>query len=86
MKVKTTKIGVKYCGGCNPRFDRGQAVEELRQRLGAERVQPVREGEEYDVILLVCGCQARCIRDWRGSLGKEYLVLDNEADFQEFIW
>ncbi|GAB1476615.1 hypothetical protein MASR2M70_14510 [Bacillota bacterium] len=25
--------GVKFCGGCNPRFERGKALEELKEHF-----------------------------------------------------
>ena len=25
-------VAVKYCGGCNPRYDRGAALEKLKKR------------------------------------------------------
>lgn len=27
------KIGIKYCGGCNPRYDRSQEVEKLKKKI-----------------------------------------------------
>ena len=27
------KIGIKYCGGCNPRYDRSQEVEKLKKKF-----------------------------------------------------
>lgn len=27
------KIGIKYCGGCNPRYDRNQEVEKLKKNF-----------------------------------------------------
>lgn len=49
-------MGVKYCGGCNPRFDRARAVQEL----GFGQAEPARAGVRYQTLLVVCGCTARC--------------------------
>lgn len=51
---------VKYCGGCNPRFDRVALVRRLEQRLG-ERLPAAQPGVYYDEIYVVCGCSARCV-------------------------
>ena len=53
------RIGIKYCGGCNPRYDRVAAVKELQRRHPEWTVEPAGEGgQEY--ILVVCGCTAVC--------------------------
>lgn len=50
---------VKYCGGCNPRYDRVAAVRRLEERLG-EVLPSAQPGTEYDQIFVICGCSARC--------------------------
>lgn len=53
------KLALKYCGGCNPRYDRSRAVEELKRRL--PRLSFLRPGEAgADAALVVCGCTAAC--------------------------
>lgn len=50
---------VKFCGGCNPRYDRGQAY---RTITGAVRdiasFSLPQEGAHYDVLLIIRGCTA----------------------------
>jgi hypothetical protein len=50
------RIGVKYCGGCNPQYDRVELVETIRASLqgNAEFVSP--ESRRVDLILAVQGC------------------------------
>jgi len=48
---------VKFCGGCNPRYDRGDAFHTLRAAL-AEQVTfsyPT-DGISYDLLLIIRGC------------------------------
>ena len=55
------RCGVKFCGGCNPKFDRGQAVRELRSRVGDEaELCYAEEGVPYDALLVVSGCPNCC--------------------------
>ena len=52
-------IGIKYCGGCNPRYDRVAAVKVLQRRHPEWKIEPAGEGgQEY--ILVVCGCTGVC--------------------------
>lgn len=53
-------IGVRYCGGCNPRYDRVAAVEELARLLPGWVLVPAQPGAAYPVAVVVCGCPARC--------------------------
>lgn len=84
------RIGIKYCGGCNPRYDRKQAVEKLADRMTGMQVETAREDGQYDVVLLVCGCTAQCIRKWRIAGTGRYIMLPGEEAFerltrQEFL-
>lgn len=68
------RIGVKYCGGCNPRYDRTGFVARLKEELGGgvEWVNAGTAGEPLDFVLVVCGCTAACARhrDLNGVFGK----------------
>lgn len=63
---------VKYCGGCNPRFDRVALVRRLERRLG-ERLPAAQPGIHYDEIYVVCGCPARCADC--GPLNAQHIIL-----------
>ena len=67
---------VKYCGGCNPRYDRVALVRELERRLG-QPLPPARPGEAYDQIYVICGCSARCA-DLSGLTAGAFLVWDSD--------
>lgn len=53
-------VAVKYCGGCNPRYDRTKALAELKAALPEARFVPATPGEPGDALLVLCGCTARC--------------------------
>ena len=54
------KIGVKYCGGCNPYYNRIKAAQFIKQSLPGHMFLPYVQGETYDAVLVVCGCTAAC--------------------------
>lgn len=66
-------VGVKYCGGCNPQFDRVEAFSHLQECFeGSIRWVPCDE-TDLDAVLVICGCQTAC--------------ADTEAfGKQRFIW
>ena len=51
-------VGLRYCGGCNPRYDRVAAVERLQAQLPEVELRPAAPGQK--AVLVVCGCPARC--------------------------
>ena len=54
------KVGIKYCGGCNPYYDRVALVKRIESRLQGkvEFVSP--ENDDVDLVLAVEGCQTAC--------------------------
>lgn len=77
------RIGVKYCGGCNPHYDRKKAVENWKEKMTGNIIEPVREEEEYNKILLVCGCARTCMKNYRVGKTKDYILLQREKDFEK---
>ena len=48
---------VKFCGGCNPRYDRGEAYQTVRSSLsGAAEFSYPEDGASDDVLLIIRGC------------------------------
>lgn len=69
------RVGVKYCGGCNPRYDRASIVARLKSELGDDGLEWVNvstsEGR-LDFVLVVCGCMVACAahENLNGKQGK----------------
>lgn len=61
------RVGIKFCGGCNPRYDRPALVSRLAGRFPRVCFLPVAEGERYDAVAVVCGCLAACARPPEGE-------------------
>ena len=48
---------VKFCGWCNPRYDRGEAYRQIRDALdGIASFTLPQDGGKYDVLLILRGC------------------------------
>jgi 4-hydroxybutyrate CoA-transferase len=84
-------VGVKFCGGCNPGYDRRAAYERIRDgvsasmaKAGAEvRFEHAREGVLYDALLVICGCANRCATVTGYRAKAPYVYVCNENDAQE---
>ena len=43
------KYGVRFCGGCNPRYERGEALKTIRKHFeGRVELEIAQEGVPYD--------------------------------------
>lgn len=64
LEKRLMLCGIKYCGGCNPRYDRGEAFRKIKGhfegREGRIDFQLAQEGVEYDVLLVISGCHNNC--------------------------
>ena len=54
------KCGIKFCGGCNPRYERGEASRQIQRELSQIEFAHAVEGEKYDNLLVIGGCPACC--------------------------
>ncbi|MBQ6496553.1 MAG: hypothetical protein IJI74_05215 [Firmicutes bacterium] len=54
------KCGVKFCGGCNPRYDRGAAYREIKEELKDIDFVHAEEDVPVDNLLVIGGCTACC--------------------------
>lgn len=74
------KIGIKYCGGCQSRYERAEVVSSLINKHSHRNTFCyVNEAEVYDLILVVSGCHIKCasISDYMSICG--FLHIDSQS-------
>jgi hypothetical protein len=82
--TERTLCGVKFCGGCNPRYDRGAAFETLKTRFENElRFEYAEEGRRYDFLLYIAGCANRCTALYAYVSAKGVVSLWDETQLPE---
>ena len=55
------KIDLKYCGGCNPGYDRVAAVAHIKKCLSDVIEFVSAESRDVASILIVAGCKTACV-------------------------
>lgn len=75
------KIGIKYCGGCNNRYDRAGFVNKLKN--GVDGMEYVQQGEVYDHLLVVCGCPSCCASIQNIAVNGSIIYIKSTKDFDE---
>lgn len=73
-------VGVKFCGGCNPRYERGQALQAIKKHFeGRVDFVIAEEGKEYDLVFVIGGCSSCCASyDQYKSKNQYYLMWDED--------
>ena len=78
------RVAIKYCGGCNPEYDRIAIVDHIKKSLQDE-IEIVRtESEDVDLILSVNGCSTACA-DLKIFEGMEIHTITSMEDSNKFI-
>lgn len=54
------KVGIQFCGGCNPRIDRGLIAASLKQSLEEIGCEVHFHIQEADLVIFLSGCSASC--------------------------
>ncbi len=81
---KQLKIRVKYCGGCNPNYDRVALVGAIKARLCGKASFVATDSNGISVVMAVVGCSTACA-DLRPFAGQEIRIITCPADAELFI-
>ena len=83
MTIKK-RIGVKYCGGCNPYFDRTVAVDRIVAKW-RDRVEFVSSAEtDVDAWLVTAGCPSACV-DLEPFKGRPIYIITDDKSADDFV-
>ena len=78
------KLGIKYCGGCNPYYDRVALVKRIERRLQGQVEFVSAANDDVDLVLAVEGCNTSCA-DLSSIGGKEIRIISKTEDADDFI-
>jgi hypothetical protein len=81
---ETVRVGLKYCGGCNPEYDRVALARHIEEKLQGRVAFVTPESEGVGLILAVEGCSTACA-DLSAFQGKEIRVIINTDGAERFI-
>ena len=86
MTIRDAKmiVGIKYCGGCNPEYDRVALVEQIRCVLKGKVEFVSTQSEGVELILAVQGCATACA-DLTPFKGLQIKIITKTEDAERFI-
>jgi len=76
-------VAVRFCGGCNPEFERGDVARRIQEEL-AGAVPWVPRDEEKDFLVVINGCKTACAEMPEREKGIPAVIICGEAVFSEF--
>ena len=71
-------IGVRYCGGCNPRIDRSRIVRDVRaglEKIGLKVDFTTDKEQPVDAVLLINGCMHACLEREYSTSGHDQQLI-----------
>ena len=78
------KVGIKYCGGCNPYYDRVALVKRIERRLKGKVAFVSAADDDVDLVLAVEGCNTACA-DLSPFDGNKIRIITQVKDAESFI-
>ena len=74
------KVAIKFCGGCDPSYDRVEYYESIREVTGNNIDWVPVDDSNCDAVLLICGCDRTCAKASIKYGGQIVTVKNNEID------
>lgn len=80
------RIGVKYCGGCNPGYDRTALIDKIKENVSSNHVfENYKQEIIYDVVIILCGCTG-CFRNYENIHSKNgNIFASTENDYSKIL-
>lgn len=83
MSYKKVTVGFKYCGGCNPRYNRVAKVEEFKLKHPEFNYITIENIKSCEFWFIICGCKAACASVSELKATNNVIVIDSEEKFSE---
>lgn len=79
------KVALKFCGGCDPAYDRVEYWEEIRDAAGDRIVWVSMDDEGYEAVLGINGCKRACLEEELGPLPRFISLVEDDRDIQQVV-
>ena len=80
-----TKIGIKYCGGCNPRYERVEMIDRMQCQIEDRFLFFRHDQQGLDGLITVNGCPRVCaVKDLK-QRDVPYRSIAEEGDFDIIV-
>ena len=77
------KVSIRFCGGCNPRIDRGLISLELKKALDGMGLKTEFNSPQADFVIYLSGCFSSCALKFHPADVPYTSVASNTVDLEE---
>lgn len=77
-------VGVKYCGGCNPNYDRKEIADIIERQSGIS-LAAYEAIKIPDITLVICGCTSDCVKIDKYKSKYETILINSPEQINEVI-
>lgn len=77
-------IGIKYCGGCNSKYNRRKFQQKLEREFTCT-FEIARENKVYDIVIVLCGCSSACAEHSNLKFKYEKILIRSEKDYIRIV-
>jgi len=86
MEIKK-KVGIKYCGGCNPTYERVEIIQGVKSHFRDQLLFTRHEEKDIDVLIIVNGCSRACAAQNLNQAEVPRYSVTEENDFENLmVW
>jgi len=78
------KVAIKYCGGCNPDYDRVALAQRIKEVLSGKVQFVSPEDEDIDLVLAIEGCKTACA-DVSGFESSKIRIISKVQDGENLL-
>ena len=79
------KVGIKYCGGCNPTYERLEIIQAVQLSLGDRFLFVRSDQQNLDGMLLISGCIRSCAIKNLNHSETTYFSISTEEELNLLI-
>lgn len=72
-------MNIQFCGGCNPRIERGRIAEKLRGVLEKDGISVLYNADHADFTVYLSGCRTCCALKYHPPFSEEHVVVAGET-------
>jgi len=79
------KIGIRYCGGCNPYYERVEMIQQVQSSLGDRFLFIPHDQQDLDGLITVNGCPRACAAKNLNQREAPYYSVAEKSDLSSLI-
>lgn len=79
------RVGIGYCGGCNPSYERVEMIQRVQFLLENRFIFAVHDPQDSDIMVFVSGCPRACANKNSSNLKVPCQSIFGENDFESLI-